>query len=229
MTTTSSTSSTSSTNAAKDLFASLNNKASSSTTATDETQSTFLKLLTTQLQNQDPLNPVDNAQTTSQLAQISTVDGITKLNSTLEKLMGSYKSSETFAAADLVGRAVLVEGSQLALTSSMAVGGVDLKSAADNVSVSILDSNGLEVQRLDLGKLDAGSHEFVWDGKTANGTVSADGKYTVKVTATKGSDKVVANPLELASVNSVVTGGSEVKVDVGRLGRISTSDIKLIL
>lgn len=216
--------------AAQDAYAALNGTTKkTTTTAVEDQQNRFLKLLTTQLQNQDPLNPVDNAETTSQLAQISTVDGITKLNTTLEKMMASYQSSEAMQAAALVGHSVLVEGSGLKLEKSMAAGGIELEGVADNVSVSILDSNGLEVDRIDLGKLDAGTHTFTWDGKTSNDTIATDGSYTVKVTATQGSDKVTVNPLELATVGSVVTGGSEVQVDVGRLGRVSVSDIKLIL
>lgn len=225
----STTSTTSASGATQDIYAALNTRKATTTSSTDESQSTFLKLLTTQLQNQDPMNPVDNAQTTSQLAQISTVDGITKLNATLEKLMSSYQSSEAMQAASLVGRGVLVEGSGLQLTKGMAIGGVQLDSAADKVSVAIIDGNGLELERIDLGARQAGTHEFAWDGKTTNGTAAADGNYTLKVMATQGARSVTAQALELATVNGVITGGSEVQVDVGRLGRVSTSDIKLIL
>lgn len=195
----------------------------------DDQQNRFLKLLTTQLKNQDPLNPMDNAQTTSQLAQISTVDGITQLNATLKSLMGSYRSSEALQAAALVGHAVLVPGSGLQVVSGQAAGGVQLASAADKVSVSVTDGNGLEVKRIDLGSLSAGTHEFVWDGKNESGTPVADGKYSVKVTAYQGENKVDAASLQLATVNSVITGGSEIQVDVGSLGRVSMGDIKLIL
>lgn len=199
------------------------------TSTVDDQQNRFLKLLTTQLKNQDPLNPMDNAQTTSQLAQISTVDGITQLNATLKTLMGSYQSSEALQAAGLVGHTVLVPGSGIQVTSGLAAGGVQLDSAASKVSVTITDKNGLEMQRIDMGALDAGTHEFVWDGKNANGTTVADGTYKVTVTAYQGDTKVVASTLQLAAVNSVITGGSEVQVDVGTLGRVSMSDIKLIL
>lgn len=202
---------------------------SSSSTKVDEQQSRFLKLLTTQLKNQDPLNPMDNAETTSQLAQISTVDGIERLNSTLSSLMGNMQSSDALQAAALVGRAVLVPGSGMLVADGMGVGGVQLDKAASAVSVTITDANGLEVKRIDLGKLEAGTHEFAWDGKNDAGTKVADGSYKMKVTATNGDTKVTASTLELATVNSVVTGGSEVQVDVGSLGRVSMGDIKLIL
>lgn len=216
--------------AAQDIYASLNGSSATKTTTTvEDQQNRFLKLLTTQLKNQDPLNPMDNAQTTSQLAQISTVDGITQLNATLKTLMGSMQSSEALQAATLVGHAVLVPGTGMQVISGQAAGGVELASAADKVNVTITDKNGLEIKRIDLGALTAGTHEFVWDGKNESGTAVADGMYKVSVTAYKGDTKVTASTLQLASVNSVITGGSEIQVDVGSLGRVSMGDIKLIL
>jgi flagellar basal-body rod modification protein FlgD len=223
------TNSTSSATSTQDIYAALNTKKTETTSAVDDQQNRFLKLLTTQLQNQDPMNPVDNAQTTSQLAQISTVSGVTQLNSTLEKLMSSYQSSESLQAANLIGRGVLVEGSGLTLSKSMAAGGIQLDGPADKVSVSILDANGIEVDRLDMGNLDAGIHEFAWDGTSTNGTVLADGNYTIKVSATQDGNKVVTHPLQLGKVNSVVTGGSSLQIDVSQIGRVAVSDIKLVV
>lgn len=217
------------TSSAQQIYASLNASASKKASASEDQQSRFLKLLTTQLKNQDPLNPMDNAQTTSQLAQISTVDGIERLNSTLSSLMGSMQSGEALQAANLLGRAVLVPGKSMLVSSGMGAAGLELESAADKVTVTISDKNGIEMKRIDMGALEAGTHEFVWDGKNENGTVVADGTYTVKVTAFKGDTKVTASTLELATVNSVVTSGSEIQVDVGNLGRVSMDDIKLIL
>ena len=212
------------------IYSSLNGSSTKKTASSaDDQQNRFLKLLTTQLKNQDPLNPMDNAQTTSQLAQISTVDGVTQLNATLKTLMGSYQNSEALQAAGLVGHTVLVPGSGLQVTKGLSAGGVQLDSAASKVSVTITDKNGLEMARIDMGALDAGTHEFVWDGKNANGTTVADGTYKVTVTATNGDSKVAASTLQLAAVNSVITGGSEIQVDVGGLGRVSMGDIKLIL
>jgi len=111
-----------------------------------ESKDTFLKLLTTQLQNQDPLNPMDNAQMTSQLAQISTVDGITKLNATLQSMFSSVADSQTLQAAALVNRVVLVPGKGLMLHEKKSAGGVELEGPADRVTVNIADANGLPVR-----------------------------------------------------------------------------------
>lgn len=201
--------------------------------STDEAQSRFLKLLTTQLKNQDPMNPVDNAQTTSQLAQISTVDGIERLNTTLKGLVGSYQNSETLQAAALVGRNVLVEGDKLNLSSntegSYAVGGFELSAGADKVSISIKDANGVEVANEVMTNQEAGSHEFVWDGTTSNGAIAANGKYSIQITATKGTAAVESSALEMATVLSVSNSDSGVSIDAGRFSKLSLTDIRRII
>src|SRR3990167_8083696 len=94
------------------LFASFNAKAGAAATASTaaDTQDRFLKLLVTQMKNQDPLNPMDNAQVTSQMAQLSTVTGIDKLNVTLQALSDSMASSQSLQAASMIGYGVLVPG-----------------------------------------------------------------------------------------------------------------------
>ena len=199
------------------------------TSTTDDAQTRFLTLLTAQLQNQDPMNPMDNAQMTSQLAQISTVSGIEQLNSTLSTLLDSQQSSQAVAAASLVGHAVLVPGSNLTLTDSGALGGYELGSAADDVTLSIKDSSGLEVANIDLGSQDAGTHSFTWDGTAIDGSAAATGGYTVTVTAKQGDSTVTSQALQLGAVTSVVPGTSGVDLQVGSLGIYSMSDIKQIL
>jgi flagellar basal-body rod modification protein FlgD len=207
--------------------------ATSTTSTTDDMQSKFLTLLTTQLKNQDPTNPADSAQMTSQLAQISTVDGIDKLNTTLQSLVGSYRTSETLQAAALVGHGVLVDGNQLSLSSntngSYAIGGYTLGSAADTVNISIKDANGAEVANETMSNQDAGSQEFVWDGTTSNGALAANGKYTISVSATKGGASVTATPLEMATVVSVANGASGATLSAGRFSNLSLSDIRRII
>lgn len=213
-----------------DLLATINGSSGTtkSSTAADG-QDRFLKLLTTQLRNQDPLNPMDNAQMTSQLAQISTVDGIAKLNATLEKLVGSQQGSEALQAAVLVGRDVLVSGNKLQVAGAGAGGGVELQSAADKVNVTIVDANGLTVRTLSLGGLEAGNHRFAWDGKSDSGAQVADGAYTMKVQALKGNTAVDASALQISRVASVVRETSGVSLDLGAQGRIGLDDVKEIL
>lgn len=198
------------------------------TSTTGEAQDRFLRLLTTQLKNQDPLNPMDNAQMTSQLAQISTVDGIEKLNATLKSLLSSTVDSEAMQAASLVGHQVMVYGSGLKLGDAGAVGGVELKGVADRVTLTIKDANGLAIRTLDLGDLEVGAHNFSWDGKSDAGAQAVNGQYSVSVSAKRGTDKVEASVLELAGVVSINRSSQGVTLDLGSLGLAKVSDVKQI-
>jgi len=197
--------------------------------AMDDAQSRFLTLLTTQLKNQDPLNPMDNAQVTSQLAQISTVDGIERLNTMLASLVDGQQSNDALQAAQLVGRGVLVPGRGLVLTEEGALGGFKLDGAADKVNVSITDANGIEIYNTDLGAHDAGTHTFQWDGTASDGTPAAAGTYVVTVAATMGDTKVSSTALELGQVSSIIRGPKSVDVQVGSLGIFQLDEIQQIL
>jgi flagellar basal-body rod modification protein FlgD len=215
--------------AAQTLIDSVNGAASTKArSTTNDAQDRFLKLLTTQLKNQDPLNPMDNAQMTSQLAQISTVDGIEKLNATLQKLLSSTVDGEALQAAALVGHQVMVGGSGLKLTESGAAGGMELAARADQVVLTIKDPNGLPIRTIDLGALDAGVHNFAWDGKTDSGAQAVNGSYSIALAAKRGAEKVDASPLELAGVVSVNRSSQGVTLDLGQLGLATMSDVKQI-
>src|SRR3954469_4587875 len=96
------------------------------------TSDRFLKLLVAQMQNQDPLNPMDNAQVTSQMAQINTVTGIEKLNTTMQGLSGQFVQMQALQGASLVGRDVIVPGNKIDMQDGVGQGGFELTSAADN-------------------------------------------------------------------------------------------------
>ncbi|MDD3380454.1 MAG: flagellar hook assembly protein FlgD [Rugosibacter sp.] len=210
------------------LLNAANGTAKKTASATNDAQDRFLKLLTTQLKNQDPLNPLDNAQMTSQLAQISTVDGIEKLNATLQKLLSSSNDSEALQAAALVGHQVMVAGSGMQLTDAGAVGGVELAANADQVKVTIKDANGLVMNTVNLGLLEAGVHNFVWDGKTDAGVQAVNGSYSMAVEALRGGDKVAVTPLQLAGVQNINRSSQGVSLNLGALGLVTLNDIKQI-
>lgn len=202
----------------------------SSAESTDVSQDRFLKLLTAQLKNQDPLNPLDNAQMTSQLAQISTVDGITKLNATMQAMLTNSADSQTLQAAALVGHAVLVPGNHLTLVKGQAVGGVDMAGVADGVVATIKDANGLVVRTLDLGPLAGGTSNYTWDGTSDGGAIAADGSYTVSFAAKQGTNSVTGTGLEYGAVTSVARNNQGVTLTVGVRDTVYTlSDIKQII
>ena len=199
--------------------------AASTKTAVQDQQDRFLKLLVTQMKNQDPLNPLDNAQVTSQMAQLSTVTGIEKLNATLQ----AYTQAQSFQSVGMIGHSVLAPGDFVQLQGGAAVGGVELESAADKVKVSVIDSSGQVVRELDLGKQDAGVVPFGWDGKTTAGTDAADGKYTFRVSATQAGESVNTTSLALGEVNSVLMDKAGPALSVVGLGMVDLSAVRQVM
>jgi flagellar basal-body rod modification protein FlgD len=202
--------------------------------ATDSTQADtdkFMTLLVTQLKNQDPLNPLDNAQVTSQLAQLSTVTGVNKLNTTLETLKSSYQASESMQATNLINHGVLAAGNQLTLAGGKSVFGVDLATAADTVQIDVKNSSGNVVHSIAMKGVDVGTLPLVWDGKMDDGTsVAPDGNYTFSVTATTGGKALKdATALTFGTVASVSTGSAGVKLNVPSIGQLTMADIKQVL
>jgi flagellar basal-body rod modification protein FlgD len=222
----------SNTSSATDPYAAINaaaNAAATTASSTEDTQNRFLKLLVTQLKNQDPLNPMDNAEMTSQLAQMSTVSGIETLNSTLNSLVDSIGNSQSMQAASMIGKSVLVSGSQLALSEGVAYAGVNLASAADQVTLKILDSTGAVLQTTKLGAHDAGIFNIGWDGTTDAGTKAADGVYKFSVEAVQAGNKVTADTLQIGTVSALVRSGSGFLLDLGALGRVDFKNVQQIL
>lgn len=211
------------------LLDTMNPKAASAQSTADAAQDRFMKLLVTQMKNQDPLNPLDNAQVTSQLAQLSTVTGIDKVNSTLESLIGSYQSSQSLQSANLIGHGVLSAGNKLGLSADKALMGVELPQAVDAAEVVIKDASGNIMQTINLGKQDAGILPLLWDGTKADGTKAADGEYTFEVNAKVAGTAAEANALQFGMVTTVTTGQDGVKINVPGLGALNLSDIRQIL
>ena len=193
----------------------------------------FMTLLVTQLKNQDPMNPLDNAQITSQLAQLSTVTGVNKLNTTLESLKSSYQSSEAMQASSMIGHSVLVAGNYVDLSKSQGVTGVDLASAADSVKLIITDTTtGKDVDTIDLGAKAAGTYPLVWDGMATGGTTPMkDGRYLIRVEATaQGEALKDAHALSLDTVASITSSAANgVKLNLPTKGIVTMADIKQIL
>jgi len=200
----------------------------------------FMTLLVTQLKNQDPMNPLDNAQVTSQLAQLSTVTGVNKLNATLETLKTSYQSTEALQATNLIGHGVLVEGNKLGLFEGKAILGAELESAVDKLQVVITSTTtGKEVATIDLGAQQAGVVPIAWDGVPDPNKVDANGKpvqlpdgnYTYKVVGMRNGEAVTdARALSFDSVASVTTSGKDgVKLNLPVKGAVGLADIKQVL
>jgi flagellar basal-body rod modification protein FlgD len=192
-------------------------------------QDRFLTLLVTQMKNQDPLNPMDNAQVTSQMAQLSTVSGIDKLNATVQALSASMASSQSLQASSMIGHAALVPGTQIDLLKGVSNGAVELSQPADKVAVTISDTKGNVVRTLQLGAQDTGVVGFSWDGKDDTGTAVADGSYSFKAAAVLAGTSSSPTTLSYGLVNSVSLTSSGAMLNMGTLGDVGLGDVRQIL
>ncbi|WP_048308163.1 flagellar hook assembly protein FlgD [Halomonas sp. PR-M31] len=208
--------------------------------STQELSDSFMTLLVTQLKNQDPLKPMENAEMTSQLAQINTVSGIQELNTTLQGITGQIDAGQTLQATALIGQGVLVPGNQI-LSGGAGEGdtiattpfGVELASAADKVTVTITNANGEVVRQYlpeKMGALDKGVHSFAWDGELADGSAAPSGAYRFNVEATQGDEPVNVTSLNYALVGGVIKTDGGPRLDLGaKMDSASLDDVRQIL
>ncbi|WP_315710340.1 flagellar hook assembly protein FlgD [Brenneria uluponensis] len=203
----------------------------SSTNSSEDLQDEFLTLLVAQLQNQDPTDPMDNSQLTTQLAQISTLNGIENLNTTLGSISTQLDTSTTLQASTLIGHGVLIEGNSIVVgeDSSTTPFGIELDNAATDVTVTIKDSSGNTVRTVDLGSQSAGVQTYSWDGTDDSGTAVSEGTYTYSVNAASSGSSVVATPLQYALVYGVNTDSDDSVLNLGLAGTASLSDVKQII
>lgn len=198
-------------------------------TDADATEDQFLTLLLAQMNNQDPLNPLDNAQVTTQLAQISTVSGIEELNTTMETLLGKFGSSSPVDAAAMIDRAVLVTGDQLTLTDQLGQtlnAGAELSSSASAVSVEIFGQDGDPVRTIALGAQAAGLVTFEWDGLDADGEELAAGSYQFQVSSQSESGVQLASPLAASQVTGVTRAGESLSYRLANGTTISPEQVR---
>ncbi len=202
--------------------------APAASTAADATVTAdrFLKLLVAQMQNQDPLNPMDNAQVTSQMAQINTVSGIEKLNTTVQGLSAQFMQLQAVQGASLVGHDVIVAGNRLDIdpTAAIGQGGFEITTPADAVKVEILAPSGAVVQTLNLGAQGAGLHSFDWPSGSAT---NADG-LTFRVSATSGGVAIASTPLMRDRVDAVSTTGNTFNLELAISGTVPYSSVKAL-
>ena len=199
----------------------------SSTTSTDMNvaQDRFLKLLVAQLNNQDPMNPMDNAQMTSQMAQINTVTGIQQVNDTLKSMAEQFTAMQVLQGSSMVGHDVLIEGNTLTTQAGIASGAIDLVANAESVKVDIVTAGGQIVDTLNLGAMDAGRHSFDWDASGYLGT----GDVSFKVTATLGGKPIENTALTQAKVMSVGSENGSMNVQLQNRAAVAYSSVKAIL
>lgn len=193
-------------------------------------QRDFVRLMTAQLQFQDPFNPQDNTQMVAQMATFSQVAGISEMSTTLAGIANRLGTTTAGDAMSFVGRTVLTEGkTAYERTQGGIMGAVELPNSATDVDVTITDKNGLAVKNIQLGKQDAGTVDFTWDGKDAAGNKVENGPYTVSVEAANGATIVPATPLVWAPVETVgLVAGGEPVLNVTGLGKVDPAAVRKV-
>ena len=186
----------------------------------------FLKMLTVQLQNQDPLNPMDNAEMTSQLAQLNQVDGINRLNTTMTALMTQMQAASFMNLSASVGKTAMVAGQDFYYTGQPMSLGVKTQDAVASMTAQITTASGQVIDSVDLGAASAGISEFIWDGRDSQGNAVQTGGYKLQITA-KDLQGASVDPQALVSaqVASVGQEGADLKVGLSDGRKVLANDI----
>lgn len=187
------TSSTSSASQTSFDYTALNKTTTASQSDMEVQQDRFMKLLVAQLQNQDPMNPMDSAETTSQMAQINMVTQLSKLNDSMTSLAGSYSAQQAVQAASLIGKSVLGSGSAVSYQGAAVDFQVGMTAGLKGGVVQVLNSSGSVVKEIEFGaQSTAGDKAITWDGKLADGSTATTGNYTVKAYGVQSDGSGVA-------------------------------------
>jgi len=207
-------------------------KRTETATQSDEMgQDEFLQLLVAQLNNQNPLEPQENGEFVAQLAQLSTVEGIDKLNSTVENIFTDYQSGQALQASSLVGRSVMLETDKAVVdTSGEFLGSVSLPSSSANVYVNVYNTAGTMVRQIELGQQAAGDVDFSWDGKDSAGAVAPAGTYRFEALSSNNGSTTALSTLLPARVSSVTLGqdGGEMMLNIAGVGSMALSKVQVV-
>ena len=193
----------------------------------------FLQLLVTQLKNQNPLDPQDNTAFVAQLAQFSSLEGITTLNDTVNSLSGGLQSSQALQASSLVGRSVIVQTNEAYVDPASGKpfnGTVVVKDADSKPVITITDADGEVVRTLEMGSQKAGNADFTWDGKDDDGVLLDKGSYTFTASSKNDTGTTALTTYLPATVNSVTLSktGGEIMLNLAGLGSIGMSKVQTI-
>lgn len=192
-------------------------------------QDDFLRLMTTQLQNQDPFKPMENGEFLGQMAQFSTVSGIQELQASFSTLASSLAANQTLQAASLVGRSVMVPSETGWLPADGDLRGAAALPGGGELVVDIVDADGTVVRNLDLGTQSAGIASFTWDGLDNAGAPAVEGRYTMRARLVQGNAQTALETLAVGQVQSVGLSRDGLTLELLGLDPAPLADILQIL
>jgi flagellar basal-body rod modification protein FlgD len=190
----------------------------------------FLTLMTTQLKNQDPMKPLDGTAFISQLAQFGSVSGIQQMQTSMESLAASLRSTQALNGATLVGRDVLAPTESIIHTDGTSVSGeMDVPEGASAVGIRITDSTGAVVREMEVPVVN-GQAQFTWDGIGNDGTTAASGTYGIEAIANVGGAAESLSVLMTARVSSVsIDATGSLTLNTPNLGAVSMADVRRVM
>jgi flagellar basal-body rod modification protein FlgD len=194
-------------------------------TSAQEQSDRFMKLLVAQLNNQDPMNPMDNAEMTSQMAQINTVSGIQTLNESVKSLSSQFASMQLLQATSMIGHEALTPGNTVSVHAGVGKGAVNLSSNADKVTVQVRSPGGQLLDTIELGAKGTGRHSFEWNAASYTGA----GAPTFTVAASSAGKSVTATTLRRDTITGVDNAASGISVALRSGGTAAYNTIQAIL
>ncbi|HEV6968157.1 flagellar hook assembly protein FlgD [Roseateles sp.] len=201
------------------------NGSPTSTKNAAETQDRFLKLLVAQMNNQDPLNPMDNAQVTSQMAQIQQVTSLSTLDTSIKSLGGQLGQMQALQSISLVGREVAVPSDKIQVVNGVAEGSYELDGAAKTVKLEILGPAGNVIDTQQLGAQGSGRQTFTWKAGTL---ASEGGEVKYRITAANGTAAVTSTTYAYDKVNAVYSENGSLKLNLDRLGPVDYTAVSAV-
>lgn len=190
----------------------------------------FMELMIAQMENQSPLDPQDNGEFISQLAQFSALEETQKMTAKIDDFMTQYQSTQALQASAMVGRTVLVPGSAAPMDANGTVSGVvDIPASTGNMNISIFNGSGELVNQFDMGQQLAGTLPFVWDGTNSDGEYMPFDEYTVRAEASIAGETKQLSTLLSANVSSVSIGqGGAITLNLSGMGAIPLENVREI-
>ena len=193
-------------------------------------QNEFMKLMIAQMENQNPLEPQDNGEFISQLAEFSSLEEMQKISGSVDSFSPQFQSSQALQASAMVGRTVLVPASESPLDSNGSISGVvDLPKSTGSLNISVFNASGELVNQFNLGQQPAGTVPFVWDGTNSKGEQMPFDEYTIKAQASGSGESEQATTLLSAHVNSVsIAQGGGISLNLFGMGTIPLEQVREI-